>query len=107
MSITGKEFVSAATPDSAQNALQTPVSEAELKRAENRTILLPQPSNDPRDPLVRSYPSRLIRLGLLLTYSSTELASIQEDRYPWCFVLDQFCGLRLAGRRPSCIDSSG
>ena len=76
MNTSGKGFVSVTTPDSAQGALQIPVSESELKRAKNRTILLPQPSTDPRDPLVRSYPQRLVQLGLLLKRISTELASI-------------------------------
>ena len=56
MNTSGKGFVSVTTPDSAQSALQIPVSESELKRAKNQTILLPQPSTDPRDPLVRFYP---------------------------------------------------
>ena len=33
-----------------------------LKKDKNgRTILVPQPSNDPNDPLVRPFPSRLLR----------------------------------------------
>ena len=76
MNTSRKGSVSATTPDSAQSTLQIPVSESELKRANNRTILLPQPSNDPRDPLVRSYPSRFVQLGLLLKCILTELASI-------------------------------
>lgn len=106
MSTTEKGLKSAEKPDSAQNDLQRLPSDHDLKRSNNHTILSPQPSEDPKDPLVSSSLPRLIQIGNLLMYLLVELASIQKNWYPYCFVRDQFRGLRLATRRSSCIDAS-
>ena len=54
MSLTEKGLESMEKADTAGSDWQYSPSNAELKRSKNNTILSPQPSDDPRDPLVRS-----------------------------------------------------
>lgn len=91
--------------ESAGSELKYTPSSAELKRSKNNTILSPQPSDDPRDPLVRAHLS-------LSSYSYTtnrllpELAAIKEDWHSCRLVCGRLCSLRLAACRSACVNSA-
>lgn len=60
MSTTEKWLEGAMTTDMAQGGIQHHASDAELKRSKDNTILSPQPSDDPKDPLVSSLSPKII-----------------------------------------------
>ena len=104
MGFTGKGLEGMEKAESAESEVQYTPSSAELKRSKNNTILSPQPSDDPRDPLVRAHFSRSGR-----SYTDrllTELAAIKEDWYPCSLVCGRLCSLRLAACRSACVDSA-
>ena len=104
MAFSGKGLEGMEKAESAGRDLQYPPSSPELKRSKNNTILSPQPSNDPRDPLVRahfslsgrSYTDRLL----------PELAAIKEDWYSCGLVRSRLCSLGLAACRSACVDTA-
>ena len=104
MGLDGKGLEGMEKAESAGSELQYTPSSAELKRSKNNTILSPQPSDDPRDPLVRahfslsgrSYTDRLL----------PELAAIKEDWHSCSLVRGRLCSLRLAACRSACVDSA-
>lgn len=59
MSMTGKELEES---DSTRSDFQHP-PDLQLKRSKNHTILSPQPSDDPKDPLVSYSIPMLLPLG--------------------------------------------
>lgn len=104
MGFSGKGLEGMEKAESAGSDLQHTPSSADLKRSKNNTILSPQPSNDPRDPLVRAhfslsgrpYTDRLL----------SELAAIKEDWHSCGLVCIRLCSLRLAACRSACVDSA-
>ena len=104
MGLDGKGLEGMEKAESAGSELQYTPSSAELKRSKNNTILSPQPSDDPRDPLVRAHFS-------LSSYSYTnrllqELAAIKEDWHPCRLVCGRLFSLRLAACRSACVNSA-
>ena len=104
MGLNGKELEGMEKAESAGSDLQNTPSSAELKRSNNNTILSPQPSDDPRDPLVRahfsfsgrSYTDRLL----------SELAAIKKNRHSCSLVCGRLCSVRLPARGSTCVDSA-
>ena len=104
MGLNGKGLEGMEKAESSGSELKYIPSSAELKRSKNNTILSPQPSDDPRDPLVRaqftlsdrSYTDRLF----------PELAAIEEDWHSCSLIRGGFCSLRLAACRSACVDSA-
>ena len=90
-------------------ASASPRSEKSIKQLRNGVILVPQPSDDPRDPLVC-----LIDIGYENLNASTnqiprtELASVEKDSYLWdigprsicwsCLGISQSIGVCCAGQ---------
>lgn len=62
--------------DPAQNELEQIPSDIELKRSKNSTVLSPQPSDDPKDPLVSSSALIVERFLSMTKRFRIELASV-------------------------------
>ena len=69
MGLNGKGLESMEKAESSGSELKYIPSSAELKRSKNNTILSPQPSDDPRDPLVRARFSLSGRSYILIDFS--------------------------------------
>ena len=104
MGFNGKGLEGMEKAEPAESDLQYTPSSPELPRSKNNTILSPQPSDDPRDPLVRahfclsgrSYTNRFF----------PELAAIEEDWHSCSLVRSRLCSVRLATCRSACVDSA-
>jgi hypothetical protein len=87
------EHVEAVNGESPEDA-QEPQGkfEARLKERDG-VVLIPQPSDDPNDPLVRFIFSHCSHLHMLIMFH-LELAELEEALCPWCIVLWLFRLLR-------------
>ena len=104
MGLNGKGLEGMEKAESSGSELKCIPSSAELKRSKNNTILSPQPSDDPRDPLVRA---RFSLSGRSYTDRFfPELAAIEEDWHSCSLVCGGLCSLRLAACRSACVDSA-
>ena len=104
MDLNGKGLEGMEKAESGGSDLQNTPSSAELKRSKNNTILSPQPSDDPRDPLVRTHFSVSGR-----SYTDSllpELAAIEKNRHSCSLVCGRLCSVGLATCGSTCVDSA-